>query len=877
MARIQYQPSRKSKGFAPIQISTEGINRMREESNRIVRGLQNVREAEAKQRAAELASIKEDSAYQERILKENRNTLIQNQQNKQQQRAYNQETKQKEQQYKQQAVENIFEGLLDFSTTLQKINAQDKAEALKQEVKEANALPSSSLDPQKIIDYSNAQRSLLEGGVRLQTEIKANAVQSGESPFDTARAIAGAPGLSTRAKQINDNNQTTASWVPLLSQYEKNNEKIYDTGNGEKFSYADSLSNPYQRNHVLNTIRADLIGYTKKDSLYLSDSLSYIDEYIKKEVENAGRKGTAENNEITLQQADDLATSKKTEDLTAGWVLVNQIKGPRAAHDWLEEQSIKHNIPTSVVGRIDLNGDIEFNSDGSIKSGGYVNTWPNRINAIAKGQRSAFVKQQNEERKFAEAEDEQWLLQNIDDIRESFLLDPSETSELLKERYHSKGFGLPSLVKEIEREALKQLADQARAELDTKIRFGTLDETYINSISDPTTRKLAIQAKQAQDERKYGPVGLGIKKGFRATARKLTDINPNEGNDSPQTFLVQARLEIEYAKALETTQDPLAANEKVNQLVDAATAGDKNSPFYSESGTNNRLVFTNIEKSNNEDQAARNLMIDQRMKTYGAEVASQAFVLADDTEMDATILSAQSNGTVTYPKGVLRVADKFGLKPSEVFNQQQQARNLSTGINHPLLTPSLGTEFFDNQNPVTRRLLQSSNASQINRGLNIGLNNLQNSIRGSMGGDAIRQRTALQEVAGELGVDPIDLATIIGFETGGTYDPGIVGGEGNNYEGLIQMGEAERNTYGFTPGMTFEEQLRGPVLNYFKDRFAKAGMSTQGASLEDLYTTVIAGNPGANRDAKDSNGTSARSGVSLMGPHRQVAIQRFGF
>jgi hypothetical protein len=259
MARIQYQPSRKSKGFAPIQISTEGINRMREESNRIVRGLQNIREAEAKQRAAELASIKEDSAYQERILKENRNTLIQNQQNKQQQRAYNQETKQKEQQYKQQAVENIFEGLLDFSTTLQKINAQDKAEALKQEVKEANALPSSSLDPQKIIDYSNAQRSLLEGGVRLQTEIKANAVQSGESPFDTARAIAGAPGLSTRAKQINDNNQTTASWVPLLSQYEKNNEKIYDTGNGEKFSYADSLSNPYQRNHVLNKIRADIL------------------------------------------------------------------------------------------------------------------------------------------------------------------------------------------------------------------------------------------------------------------------------------------------------------------------------------------------------------------------------------------------------------------------------------------------------------------------------------------------------------------------------------------------------------------------------------------------------------------------------------------
>jgi hypothetical protein len=136
--------------------------------------------------------------------------------------------------------------------------------------------------------------------------------------------------------------------------------------------------------------------------------------------------------------------------------------------------------------------------------------------------------------------------------------------------------------------------------------------------------------------------------------------------------------------------------------------------------------------------------------------------------------------------------------------------------------------------------------------------------------------TALQEVAAELGVDAIDLATIIGFETGGTYEPEQVGGEGDNYRGLIQFGGPEREAYGVTPGMSFEEQLRGPVLNYFKDRFAKAGMSTQGASLEDLYTTVIAGNPGANRNAQDSNGTSAISGVAKMGPHREAAIKRYG-
>ena len=135
---------------------------------------------------------------------------------------------------------------------------------------------------------------------------------------------------------------------------------------------------------------------------------------------------------------------------------------------------------------------------------------------------------------------------------------------------------------------------------------------------------------------------------------------------------------------------------------------------------------------------------------------------------------------------------------------------------------------------------------------------------------------ALMDVATTLGVSPIDLATIISFESAGTFDPGVVGGEGGNYQGLIQFGIPERKAYGVVPGMTFEEQLRGPVLRYFQDRFRAAGWDTQGATLEDLYTTVIAGNPGANRDARDSFGTSARSGVAKMDAHRTQAMKRFG-
>jgi TP901 family phage tail tape measure protein len=134
---------------------------------------------------------------------------------------------------------------------------------------------------------------------------------------------------------------------------------------------------------------------------------------------------------------------------------------------------------------------------------------------------------------------------------------------------------------------------------------------------------------------------------------------------------------------------------------------------------------------------------------------------------------------------------------------------------------------------------------------------------------------ALIAAAQKLGVSPLDLATIISFETGGTFSPSKWGGAGGNYMGLIQFGGPERRQYGANPNQSFEEQVTGPVVRYFQDRFKGVGMSTQGASLEDLYTTVLAGNPRANRNARDSFGTSARSGVARMAPHRQKALQTF--
>lgn len=137
------------------------------------------------------------------------------------------------------------------------------------------------------------------------------------------------------------------------------------------------------------------------------------------------------------------------------------------------------------------------------------------------------------------------------------------------------------------------------------------------------------------------------------------------------------------------------------------------------------------------------------------------------------------------------------------------------------------------------------------------------------------QAQALVAAARKLGVSPLDLATIIGFETAGTYSPSKRGGAGGNYMGLIQFGPNERRAYGAHSGQTFEEQVTGPVVRYFQDRFKGVGMSTQGADLLTLYRTVLGGNPRASLTGRDAFGTSPQSGVARMAPHRSEALRRF--
>jgi hypothetical protein len=100
--------------------------------------------------------------------------------------------------------------------------------------------------------------------------------------------------------------------------------------------------------------------------------------------------------------------------------------------------------------------------------------------------------------------------------------------------------------------------------------------------------------------------------------------------------------------------------------------------------------------------------------------------------------------------------------------------------------------------------------------------------------------SAIIREAERIGANPADLATVISYETGGTFDPWKKGPvtQWGEHRGLIQMGEPQRQKYGYHKGMPVEDAVRASA-DYLLDAGFKPGMG-----LLEMYSAINAGGIG---------------------------------
>lgn len=116
---------------------------------------------------------------------------------------------------------------------------------------------------------------------------------------------------------------------------------------------------------------------------------------------------------------------------------------------------------------------------------------------------------------------------------------------------------------------------------------------------------------------------------------------------------------------------------------------------------------------------------------------------------------------------------------------------------------------------------------------------------------------AIRAMAQSRGISPRDVATVMSYETAGTFDPWKAGPttQWGQHRGLIQWGGPQREQYGIYQGMPITDQVNA-IGRYFDNTGVKPGMG-----LMDLYSAVNAGRVGR-YNASDANNGGAPGTVA---------------
>lgn len=152
----------------------------------------------------------------------------------------------------------------------------------------------------------------------------------------------------------------------------------------------------------------------------------------------------------------------------------------------------------------------------------------------------------------------------------------------------------------------------------------------------------------------------------------------------------------------------------------------------------------------------------------------------------------------------------------------------------------------------------------------------QDLYRPTATGNANSQRRILaqsiMDVSHRLGIDPVDLATAISYETAGTFDPWKAGPvtQHGQHRGLIQWGEPQARKYGVTKDSSIPAQMEA-VGRYLAD----SGV-TSDAKLLDIYSAINTGRVGRYNLSDANNGGApgtVADKVAGMGDHRLKAAR----
>ena len=382
MSRIQFRGAARSSGYRTPQLTTAGIDRMREESNRIIRGMQEQRDAERAQREANLQAMRENAAYTERITKENRDIELRNLANQSKQQLANIQSEQQQAANNTEAAQTILTGLVDFSKTYAKAQAERQKRELEQAVAEAATVKPDAISAEEIETNARAHANLSAGAVALHTEITANAVETSEDPIQTIQGYIANHGMEGERARIVDNKVAVQGYSTLLTSRINDPERRYTAPDGRTYTAVQAKNDEYFLADLQRQTRVDTFKFMGfADPLYAAEASKKIDEIDQVYIRRARAESLKLGQDYIEERAADIEQAGTTESVTLAFVDRLHTFGASAAHDAVEDLIADPSFPLEALR--------QFNPRNNGKT--YDQEWPNRWSAGLKRRQEAII------------------------------------------------------------------------------------------------------------------------------------------------------------------------------------------------------------------------------------------------------------------------------------------------------------------------------------------------------------------------------------------------------------------------------------------------------------------------------------------------------
>ena len=727
MARIRYQPATKTKGFQPIQLSTAGISRMREETDRVVGGMQQNLRAEQNQQKEILKAMQDNAAYTEQITKENKAIEVQNLKNEELSIAQTADRDALQAKYDADATQTILTSIVDFSQTAAKKAAENTAKQLEDQTDAAMAVDISSLRFEDGGKYEESFGGFAIGGALEDTAALTEGAESGEDLDVTFDRLAANAGLGAIGRRILANRVYGEAHRVFTDRAFGSDEKLYEL-NGKKFSGSDSRNSGDQTAVVQSYVTNEVTRYMRKsfgvtDGLYFTDGKTKAEEENELERKRSRARGVEFKTQVKLDQANVLISSDNTVNIGLGY------------HSVVSATRNYTTANTAVVNRIKSSNSVdEAKRVGAftiIGQNGKTTTWAERYPKLfeqAERDRVQRIDSDNNKARLAQVrgvKERTLAAFNDGQIPAMIAENPFAADKRLTDLFASVGEPVPTYLKQ---EIANVSTGFNEDEINRYTRSGAeVPEERINRAKGTHQTKLKALNEAAQLRKFGGDLGKKALSALDAIAKEEHKIGV-DGATTPDAVLTGSAFKRRWMDIWKEqgfgSQDPTtnaAEIAKTTAILNEERAKDKDNPqgrFYSKpDATNNSVVFPNLFPSTKDYQQLKTL-VDKKFaagRSIG-EIASTPSLLATPAELATLSQQSQTSNNFRYPPLILYAAAKNKNAPSEIANEQIKANNLAFGENTPLIQPNIVTKAIDEASPKNAKLMNSLHSSQRRQG-----------------------------------------------------------------------------------------------------------------------------------------------------------------